>query len=86
MSLTSCLPRAFHVGFAAFLLAGAIAAPAEAASCGKGAGGFGGWLAGFKRQAAAAGVSQRAIAQGLEGVTYDARIIHFDRNQKSLKL
>jgi lytic murein transglycosylase len=86
MSVTSSFARSFRVGIAALLIAIASGAPAHAASCGKGPGGFGGWLAGFKKQAAAAGISQRAIAQGLDGVTYDSRIIHFDRNQKSFKL
>jgi lytic murein transglycosylase len=86
MSVTSSFARSFRVGIAALLIAIASGAPAHAASCGKGPGGVGGWLAGFKKQAAAAGISQRAIAQGLDGVTYDSRIIHFDRNQKSFKL
>lgn len=86
MSITSSFARSLQVGFAALVIAVASGAPAHAASCGKGPGGFGAWLAGFKKQAAAAGISQRAIAQGLDGVTYDSRIIHFDRNQKSFKL
>jgi lytic murein transglycosylase len=59
---------------------------AAARDCGNAAGGFGSWLSVFKKRAAAEGVSQRAIAQGLAGITYDPRIIRLDRNQKSFKL
>lgn len=59
---------------------------AHAASCGNGAGGFGPWLASFKKSAAAQGLSPSAIDTGLAGVTYDPRIIRLDRNQKSFKL
>jgi lytic murein transglycosylase len=62
------------------------AGTAHAASCGSGPGGFAAWLANFKRRAAAQGISQRSIQAGLAGVTYDPRIIRFDRNQKSFKL
>jgi lytic murein transglycosylase len=68
------------------LLLAALAPAAHAASCGNGAGGFGPWLANFKKQAAAQGISQGAISAGLTGVTYDPRIIRLDRNQKSFKL
>jgi lytic murein transglycosylase len=63
-----------------------LAPAAHAASCGNGAAGFGSWLAGFKKQAAAQGISQSAIRAGLDGITYDPRIIRLDRNQKSFKL
>jgi lytic murein transglycosylase len=76
---------AFIAASLAFLIAMA-AAPAHAASCGQGAGGFGSWLAAIKKQAAAQGISQSAIAAGLSGVSYDPRIIRLDRNQKSFKL
>jgi lytic murein transglycosylase len=59
---------------------------AEARTCGSGAGGFNTWLADFRTRAAAEGVSHRAIAAGLAGVSYDPRIIRLDRNQKSFKL
>jgi len=58
----------------------------HAATCGEAAGGFGPWLAAFKKRAAAQGVSQSAISSGLAGVTYDPRVIRLDRNQKSFKL
>ena len=72
---------------APLLLAALLAVhPAHAQTCGESAGGFGRWLEGFKRRAAAEGVSQRAISSGLAGVTYDPRIIRLDRNQRSFKL
>jgi lytic murein transglycosylase len=64
----------------------ALPSAADAATCGSGAGGFGRWLEGFKTEAAAQGISQRAISSGLAGVTYDPRIIRLDRNQRSFKL
>lgn len=67
-------------------LSALLSANAHAASCGSKAGGFGPWLASFKKQAAAQGISQSSIAAGLSGVTYDPRIIRLDRNQKSFKL
>jgi lytic murein transglycosylase len=68
------------------LLSVAFVAPVEAASCGNTGGGFGPWLAAFKKQAATQGISQSSIRAGLDGVTYDGRIIRLDRNQKSFKL
>jgi lytic murein transglycosylase len=67
------------------LLFGTLAATAPAsalpnADC-KTTGTFDGWLATFKQQAAAQGVSQRTINAALNGVTYDARIIKKDRAQ-----
>ncbi len=59
---------------------------AHAATCGSTGAGFGPWLASFRQQAAAQGISQGAINAGLAGVAYDPRIIRFDRNQKSFKL
>lgn len=64
----------------------AFAVPAHAASCGNTGAGFGPWLTAFKKQAAAQGISQSSIRAGLDGVTYDSRIIRLDRNQKSFKL
>jgi lytic murein transglycosylase len=58
----------------ACLLAGA---PVQAMPCG---GSFETWLDGFKREAAAAGISQRGLA-ALAGVTYDPNVIARDRHQ-----
>lgn len=86
MSIASSFARPLRAGIAVLLIAMVGGSPSLARECGNGPGGFGTWLAGFKRQAIAAGISPRAISQGLDGVTYDSRIIHFDRNQKSFKL
>jgi lytic murein transglycosylase len=63
----------------AALWLGVIAAPAVAAApCG---GDFAAWLDGFKRDAAAEGISQRAIQSALSGITYDPSIIARDHAQ-----
>src|ERR1051326_1377396 len=55
-----------------------LAAPAHAAvPCG---GGFEAWLESFRREAAAAGITQRGLA-ALTGVTYDEKVIARDRQQ-----
>jgi lytic murein transglycosylase len=61
----------------------AISLPARAAApCG---GDFGAWLAGVKQEAAADGISQRAIQAGLAGVVYDPSIIARDHAQGVFK-
>jgi lytic murein transglycosylase len=61
------------------LLIGFGAAPAQAeAPCG---GDFGAWLQGVRTEAAAQGVSQRAIQSGLANVTYDPAVIARDHAQ-----
>ncbi len=65
----------------ALVLPVTLSTAAHAASCGSSGAGFGPWLANFKRQAAAQGLSQHAIGAGLDGITYDARIVRLDRNQ-----
>ncbi|WP_026378976.1 lytic murein transglycosylase [Afifella pfennigii] len=64
------------------ILAGAaiglsLAAPASAQQCG---GDFSAWLAGVRQEAAAAGISERALS-ALSGVAYDKRVISRDRAQ-----
>lgn len=68
------------------LLLTALAPGAYAKTCGNGPSGFGRWMADFKQRAAASGVSRRIISSALSGITYDARIVRLDRNQKSFKL
>jgi lytic murein transglycosylase len=71
----------FRLGACAFALAVAIlaAVPARAAvPCGGGS--FEAWLDSFKREAAAAGITQRGLA-ALAGVTYDEKVIARDRQQ-----
>jgi len=55
---------------------------ALAAKCGNNAGGFPRWLDQFKKEAVGAGISPKAVASALNGVTYDTRVIKLDRNQK----
>ncbi|MDH3742298.1 MAG: lytic murein transglycosylase [Hyphomicrobiales bacterium] len=50
------------------------------AAC-KTSGSFNGWLKQFKADAAAQGVSRRTINAALNGVTYDKRVIGYDRRQ-----
>jgi len=62
------------------LLAGALMIkPAMATGCQTGS--FETWLADFRRLAAAEGISPRAIAAGLEGLTFDKGIVARDRGQ-----
>src|SRR5215470_15680389 len=57
----------------------AFAGPSLAASCG---GDFETWLTEFKREAASQGISQRAIASALDGVTADPAVLSRDRGQR----
>lgn len=83
MTRTTTTARAAILALAAAL---ALPAAAEAASCGNGPAGFDGWLQAYKPRAKAAGVSDKAIAAGLAGVSYDPNVIRLDRGQKSFKL
>ncbi len=68
-------------GFGAIALVistGFLSGPAAAVSCGTG--NFGSWLNGVKREAAASGISRRAIS-ALNGIKYDPSIIRKDRRQ-----
>jgi lytic murein transglycosylase len=61
------------------LLLGCVCASAQAtAPCG---GDFGAWLQGVKTEAAAQGISQRAIQSGLGGITPDPAVIAHDHAQ-----
>jgi lytic murein transglycosylase len=62
---------------AIFMISGA---PALAAPCGTGS--FQAWLDDFKTEAAAKGISQAAIASGLNGVTLDQSVLTRDHSQK----
>src|SRR5580692_4869247 len=53
--------------------------PVEAATC-RDPAGFDAWLAGFKREAAASGISPSAIG-ALDGIAYDAGIVAKDHGQ-----
>jgi lytic murein transglycosylase len=71
-------PVILGLALAALWLAAAAPARAATAPCG---GDFGAWLEGFKLEAAAQGVSQRAIQSALSGVTFDPNIIARDHAQ-----
>jgi lytic murein transglycosylase len=68
------------IALATLMLAGTLAGPALAASCGNNGAGFGSWLKGFESEAAAQGISSHALA-ALDGVTYDQNVINADRRQ-----
>jgi lytic murein transglycosylase len=57
------------------------AAQAQTAPC-RTSGSYDSWLAGFEREAAAQGISQRAIAAAAPFLTYDQRIVNIDRGQR----
>lgn len=78
--MTSTISR---LALAAFALSASILSvqPASAAvACGSS--NFDAWLADFKTDAAAKGISQQAIASGLAGVTLDQSVLNRDRSQK----
>ncbi|MGA0562625.1 lytic murein transglycosylase [Ancylobacter sp. VNQ12] len=62
--------------------AGAVSAQQPPQACGNNGAGFDQWLAGFKQQAIAQGVSPRTVAAALNGITYDANVVGTDRGQK----
>jgi lytic murein transglycosylase len=70
---------------AAIMLLAAVPA-ATAAECGSDGAGFDAWLAQFKREAAAQGISVATISTALAGVSYDPTVIRLDRSQRSFKL
>src|SRR5580698_9972819 len=59
------------------------ASPAAAASCGRGADGFDGWLEQFKQEAASQGISRSTIESALSNVSYDEDVISHDRGQRA---
>lgn len=72
--------RFFVAGLA--LLAFSQLAPATAATCG---GDFGTWLADFRKDAAAAGISAGTLNAALTGITPDAAVLKLDRKQGYFK-
>ncbi|MGQ0484022.1 MAG: lytic murein transglycosylase [Hyphomicrobiales bacterium] len=72
------LIRQLGAALAILVLAGSASAPA--ATCGNSAKGFDSWLNGFREEAAANGLSRRAIA-ALDDVAYDPVIVKKDRAQ-----
>jgi lytic murein transglycosylase len=70
---------------AALMACGLAIDAAEAARCGKNAGGFGKWKAEFAKEAKAKGVGGKALS-ALAGTSYSTATIRADRGQKSFKL
>jgi lytic murein transglycosylase len=66
------------------LAVGIAAGAAQAAPCTNDGAGFGPWLEDIRKDAAAQGISRGAIA-GLDGLTYDPKVIRADRNQTHFK-
>ena len=64
-------------------MAMAMATPAFAARCGRGADGFEDWLGAFKQEAASAGISRGVIESALGNVSYDEDVISHDRGQRA---
>ena len=73
-------PINFRCAFAVSAVVTLSATAALAAPCGSG--NFQAWLDDFKTEAAAKGISQAAIASGLNGVTLDQGVLSRDRSQK----
>ena len=70
--------------FAATVALGLVwsSAGARAANCSSDPAGFPAWLEEFKTEAAAQGISERAISAALDDVTYDRSTISHDRGQR----
>jgi lytic murein transglycosylase len=81
ISVRALLPsRIIHSALAvAAVLAALVVQASAAAPCGTGS--FDAWLADFKTDAAAKGISQATIASGLNGVTVDKAVISRDHSQ-----
>jgi lytic murein transglycosylase len=76
--------RRFKLSFAVMatvLVASLSAGPAFAVSC-RTSTSFDRWLDEFRREAAGAGVSQRALAAAAPQMVYDQRIVNIDRGQR----
>lgn len=76
--------RRIHTVFAATVAIGLAwsSAGLQAATCSSDPAGFPAWLEEFKSEAAAQGISERAIATALDDVTYDRSTISHDRGQR----
>jgi membrane-bound lytic murein transglycosylase B len=78
--MVSTNSRCFFTAFAMSVVLTIPAGSAFAASCGSGS--FQAWLEEFKNEAAAKGISQAAIASGLNGVSLDQGVLSRDRSQR----
>jgi lytic murein transglycosylase len=70
------------VGLGATFAAGS----ALAATCGNNGEGFDSWVAEFRQEAISKGISPRVAEAALSGVSYDRRLIGYDRSQKPFKM
>jgi len=77
-------PRAAATALALAIMLGAT--PALAKKCGNNSAGFNAWVADFKKEAAAKGISQATLQRAMGDVYYATKTIWADRNQKSFKL
>ena len=68
-----------------FVAATMISAPALAAQCGNTSKGFKPWLAQFKKEMIAKGISKSTVNNTLKGVTYNTKVVRLDRGQKNFK-
>lgn len=61
-------------------------APAWAATCGNGPGGFEAWKQDFIANSSRYRLKQRTVQAALKNVKYNSKVVRLDRNQKSFKL
>src|SRR5262245_35819348 len=78
---TAMRQRILAVAGMAVAAAFALSTAADAAPRCRNTGSFDVWLAEFKREAAAQGISRQAISSALDGVTFDPAIIRRDQGQ-----
>ena len=72
--------RLAHLGGIALVSVEMVGQAAANHSC-RNTGTFEQWLAGFKQEALASGISQSTISRALDGATYDPNIIRRDHGQ-----
>lgn len=82
MRMTTFLLAAFTAACALH----ALPAAAQGAQCGNNSSGFNAWVADFKQEAAANGVSRSVLDRAFANVNYNRPTIAADRGQKSFKL
>lgn len=74
------------IGVWSVVLAMAVGGPAAAAGCGNGPAGFAAWVAAFRGEGIASGLSPRLLDAVLPTLRYSSATIRADRGQKSFKL
>lgn len=82
MSQATAADSGMHAaGDASVTATPAAPAPADFPHVAPGPAGFNDWLAGFRRHAAAEGISEATLARTLDGVRYRPRVVELDRKQ-----